>query len=100
MERRPKPQFLSAALGPNLYIELTEELSAIGEGGSTPFTCLPDVGLEAKRYGLSADDTTSFVRGLAFTLFRPASSESQRMHQRWDECVGAVMRGYYCAGVS
>ena len=96
MERRPKLQFLSAALGPNLFIELTEELTAIGEGSSLSFTCIPDVGFEARRYGLSADETVLLVHGLTHDLFRPASAELQRLNDRWPDCVSALLRGYNC----
>jgi hypothetical protein len=96
MQKIRKPQFLSAALGPNLFIEVTEELYAIGEGDAPRFTCLPDVGLEAQRYGLSLDETLFFVRALALDMFQPLTLEYQRINHGWHDCVAAIMRGYYC----
>jgi hypothetical protein len=96
MEIRRKPQFLSAALGPNLFMELSEELYLISEGASVMFTCLPDVGLEAYRYGLSADDTVFFVRGLANDIVRLETPGGERLERRWEDCVAALMRGYNC----
>src|SRR5689334_20178328 len=92
-----KPQFLSAALGPNLYLELTEELHAIGENDSIRFSCLPDVGLASQRNGLSFEDLVFLVRVLAQDIFEQTTAEGLRINQRWQECVAAMMRGYYCA---
>jgi hypothetical protein len=97
MEHRRKPQFLSAVLGPNLFVELSEELYALGEGNRVPVTCLPDVGAEAEKYGLSADDTVLLVRGLAHDLYQPATVQDTRIEERWADCIAGLMRGYYCS---
>src|ERR1044072_6395234 len=87
MEQRRKTQFLSAALGPDLYVDLVEEIHAIGEDTWRAPTCLPDVGFEAQRYGLTAADAIFFVRRLAEESFQPSTRESARLTARWPECA-------------